>query len=686
MTDTDPRPQTAARAATPQDEGAMAALSPEAAACFDPTWSCPAPWLPRLPTLFWLLAATRPRRIGFVGDETHPALDACRRIAPLLGLAGCALAVFGHDADTGGMHGDAAPVTAPDALTALRQAPVDLLVLGRAAAAVEASPLAAWAAALTGPGILVLDAASARQPSWRDAIDDHPGLGIGDPVGLHVALPGTRAAMAPALAVALADPAAVAALCLRLQRLGERLAARAAAASAEQFAARLELTLADLAGRRDMEASQLAAVQDKAAALEAQLGAATDRLAVLEPALAVAREQAQSRLSRPEQARLAEAEAQLATLLASTSWRMTWPLRRAMAASPGMARTLRRSAKLAWWSATLQLPARYRARQAPQSLAVLPPAEPPPAPEPEPELPARLALARLAEADGRTAALAQQVAALSEQVGALTGGLELERERLDWALGATEGVTGLVESYHAERGTDAYRAAFAEREPLVSVCVGTMDRAELLTTRCIASLRAQTYHNLQIVVVGDNCTDETGARLAALHDDRIVFVNLPERGPYPPPGRDRWRVAGSTAVNHAMSLCEGAFVTHLDDDDAMMPQRIALLVAAAQQHEADFLWHPFWTETPAGGWERRGNGRFEVNQVTTGSIFYHRYFARFPWDLHAYRLHEPGDWNRLRKIKLLRPRLHYVDEPLLFHHRESAQAPFVARPGERFLQ
>ena len=85
---------------------------------------------------------------------------------------------------------------------------------------------------------------------------------------------------------------------------------------------------------------------------------------------------------------------------------------------------------------------------------------------------------------------------------------------------------------------------------------------------------------------------------------------------------------------------------------------------------------------PGSAWATVG---LELGQVSTGSIFYHHYFARIPWDVHAYRLGEPGDWNRLRKIKLLRPHLNYVDEPLLYHHAERSQATFVARAAERFL-
>jgi glycosyltransferase involved in cell wall biosynthesis len=281
---------------------------------------------------------------------------------------------------------------------------------------------------------------------------------------------------------------------------------------------------------------------------------------------------------------------------------------------------------------------------------------------------------------------AARLAALEHRLVQLESLLEAERGRVDYALGAVEGVTSRIAAYHAARETPEYAAAFEAEEPLVSVCIATVNRAELLVERAIRSVLAQTYRNLQIIVVGDHTTDDTEARLAQLGDPRIRFVNLPERGPYPRPGWARWQVAGSNAMNHALSLCEGQFVTHLDDDDAMAADRIATLLAEAREHRADFLWHPFWSEGPDGQWRRIGDGRFRLGQITTGSIFYHRYFAAFGWDVYAYRLDEPGDWNRLRKIKLLRPRLRFVDRPLLYHYAERNQGPFVAQEGERFLE
>lgn len=257
--------------------------------------------------------------------------------------------------------------------------------------------------------------------------------------------------------------------------------------------------------------------------------------------------------------------------------------------------------------------------------------------------------------------------------------------------GAAEGhdpnaqVGGLADDLERARKAPQFQAPFERANPLVSICVATCNRAPILVERCIRSLQAQSYPNLQIVVVGDHCTDDTGYRLARLRDDRIVFDNLPQRGPYPRPGIARWQVAGSNAMNRALELAEGDFIAHLDDDDEATFDRIEAMLEQARSLKAEFCWHPFWYEGPGETWTRLGNGEFMRGQITTGSTFYHRYYAQIKWDVQAFRLDEPGDWNRLRKIKLLRPTTAYVDRPLMFHYKEMSQGAFVPQLGETFL-
>jgi len=279
----------------------------------------------------------------------------------------------------------------------------------------------------------------------------------------------------------------------------------------------------------------------------------------------------------------------------------------------------------------------------------------------------------------------ERIEALERRIAHIEGQYALERDRVDWALALHEGLPEQIAAYQAARAEPGYWVAHDAPDPLVSIVVATADRAATLLERSIPSALAQTYQNLQIIVIGDCAPADTERGLAAFQDSRIQFFNRAERGPYPPPGRDRWRVGGCLAMNEGLARSTGDFVTHLDDDDTMEPQRIEALLNAARQARADFVWHALRFQLQDGSWMELGNGVLEVGQVGTPSIFYHRYFARILWDLQAYRASEPGDWNRLRRIRALRPRLQYVAQALASHFADPSPPPFQRLPGERFL-
>jgi Glycosyl transferase family 2 len=391
-------------------------------------------------------------------------------------------------------------------------------------------------------------------------------------------------------------------------------------------------------------------------------------------------------------------ETDLADITQSTAWKATAPFRLFFLNFPKVARVLRRALKLLWWTASLQLFSRLREfrhsrRHTTKVLdrALTAHTSDPTSATSRIDSPAHLRLGVSPQALPLSAAIehnSEQVRLqnIENRIVQLTSIVDLERHRIDFALLGADGLLNEIELYHEARAQTDYKKAFTENTPLVSICVATMNRPDLLIERCLKSLLSQSYRNIQINVVGDHCTDDTGSRIAGLRDDRIMFRNLPSRGPYPPPGIDRWRVAGTNAFNAALSMCEGQFITHLDDDDCASADRIETLVNAAQEHKADFCWHSFWNERQDGTWFLLGDGRFELGQITTGSIFYHHYFKKIPWDVFAYRTQEPGDWNRLRKIRSLRPGLHFVDRPLMFHYTEGSQPPFVRLNGESFLE
>jgi hypothetical protein len=207
-------------------------------------------------------------------------------------------------------------------------------------------------------------------------------------------------------------------------------------------------------------------------------------------------------------------------------------------------------------------------------------------------------------------------------------------------------------------------------EPLITVCSATFNRARLLTERCIPSILGQTYKRMEVIIVGDGCTDETERLVAKIRDPRLKFINLPERGRYPTDYWRRWMVAGTVAVNHALTLARGDYITHLDDDDEHMPDRLEKLVAFAQAEQCDLAWHPFWFEAAPDQWLLNEAQNFALAQVTTSAVFYRAWLAKIPWDVRAHRLMEPGDWNRFRRIKYVGAVCRRYPEPLLRHYRE----------------
>lgn len=255
----------------------------------------------------------------------------------------------------------------------------------------------------------------------------------------------------------------------------------------------------------------------------------------------------------------------------------------------------------------------------------------------------------------------RQLATLEVRVRALRAELDALRSSMDVP-------TELAAEFHAWRAANRV----AER-PLVSICIATYNRAELLTTRSIPSVLSQTYPHLELIVVGDGCTDQTANAIAAIPDSRIRFVNLPQRGSYPDDPIKRWMVAGTPAINHAMRLCQGDFVTHLDDDDEYTPDRLEKLVEFAVQEAADFVWHPFWVEQRSGRWWLNPADELAQGFVTTSSVFYRSWFTRIEWDPLSYVLHEPGDSARFRRIRHIGPRALRYPEPLLRHYRERNQ-------------
>lgn len=210
-------------------------------------------------------------------------------------------------------------------------------------------------------------------------------------------------------------------------------------------------------------------------------------------------------------------------------------------------------------------------------------------------------------------------------------------------------------------------------EPLVSVVIPTWNRAALLTTRTLPSVLRQTYRNWEVVVVGDACTDDTGARIAALNEARIRFLNLSQRGSYPEDPLQRWMVAGSTPANRALEIARGEWLAYLDDDDVLMEDHIEVLLNFARQTRAEFVFGSGDFQRSPTEWLRIGKLPPQPGNVMHSSVLYRSYLRFLRYDLNAWKAAVGADAHLWGRMHALGVRFAHLD-------RVVCQAPL--RPGE----
>lgn len=102
--------------------------------------------------------------------------------------------------------------------------------------------------------------------------------------------------------------------------------------------------------------------------------------------------------------------------------------------------------------------------------------------------------------------------------------------------------------------------------PLVSAVIPTYNRGHVIE-RAIASVLAQTYQPIEIIVVDDGSTDDTASRLAALDVPTLRYY------------RSDTNIGASAARNLGISHARGEFVAFLDVDDEWLPEKTARQVA-----------------------------------------------------------------------------------------------------------
>jgi glycosyltransferase involved in cell wall biosynthesis len=112
----------------------------------------------------------------------------------------------------------------------------------------------------------------------------------------------------------------------------------------------------------------------------------------------------------------------------------------------------------------------------------------------------------------------------------------------------------------------------SEKSPLVSVIVPSYNR-RVWIEECLDSVLAQTYSNVEAIVVDDRSTDDTVDWLRSQKKYENVVVHVQDENG-----------GASLARNKGIEIAQGELIAFIDSDDALMPEHLEKAVASFNEH------------------------------------------------------------------------------------------------------
>jgi len=228
----------------------------------------------------------------------------------------------------------------------------------------------------------------------------------------------------------------------------------------------------------------------------------------------------------------------------------------------------------------------------------------------------------------------------------------------------------MLEKLKLEIARTGGKNSYSEENPLVSVRIPTKNRGKLLIKRAITSAINQTYKNIEIVVVGDYCTDNTGLLLKKVGDPRIRFHNLPQR-----PKKERdflrdpemlWFTGPVRPTNKASELVRGEWIAPLDDDDTWTDDHIEVLLKFAQEENLEFV---------SGDYIAERNGERRTMSGGIQTWLFRSYLKLFKCDQNCWK----KSWNRVFDLDVYE---RMEKAGVKMGHLDKVVAYVVPRPGE----
>ena len=117
-----------------------------------------------------------------------------------------------------------------------------------------------------------------------------------------------------------------------------------------------------------------------------------------------------------------------------------------------------------------------------------------------------------------------------------------------------------------------------DSRPKISVII-PMYNVEQYLQRCVESVLAQTYQDIEIILVNDGSTDRSGTlaeELAAAHPGRLAVFHKANGGL-------------SDARNYGIDHAAGDYLAFVDSDDYISPGMLEDMYSLASRHDADIV-------------------------------------------------------------------------------------------------
>lgn len=121
-----------------------------------------------------------------------------------------------------------------------------------------------------------------------------------------------------------------------------------------------------------------------------------------------------------------------------------------------------------------------------------------------------------------------------------------------------------------------------ENAPKISVVV-PMYNAENFINVCIISILEQTFKDFELILIDDYSTDKTFEIAKSFNDSRIKLLQNEKNLGMP-----------GSVRNVGIDAAQGEYIFFCDDDDAILPNALEILLKAAKENNADVVNTTCW--------------------------------------------------------------------------------------------